>query len=134
MTYAVVKYVHLAAVALSFALFFLRGLWMMLDSPRLGARWVRVVPHANDTVLLAAGIWLAVLLRLAPRESAWLTAKLVALPVYIGLGMLALRFFRGKGRRIAAWLAALAVFGYMVAVAVSHNPWPWTALLAGAPL
>jgi uncharacterized membrane protein SirB2 len=124
MTYVVVKYVHLAAVALSFSLFFLRGLWMMLDSPLLKRRWVRIVPHVNDTVLLAAGIWLAVLLRLSPGESTWLAAKLIALPLYIGLGMLALRFLRGKGRRIAAWLAALAVFGYMVAVAVSHNPWP----------
>jgi uncharacterized membrane protein SirB2 len=134
MSYAVVKYVHLAAVALSFSLFFLRGLWMMLDSPQLQKRWVRIVPHVNDTLLLAAGIWLAVLLRLSPVENAWLAAKLVALVVYIGLGMLALRFLRGKGRRIAAWLAALAVFGYMVAVAVSHDPRPWTALLAGAPL
>jgi uncharacterized membrane protein SirB2 len=126
MTYVVVKYVHLAAVALSFSLFFLRGLWMILDSPQLGQRWVRVAPHANDTVLLAAGVWLAFLLRLAPSENAWLTAKLIALLAYVGLGMLALRFLRSKGQRIAAWLAALAVFGYIVAVAVSHNPWPWT--------
>jgi uncharacterized membrane protein SirB2 len=126
MTYVVVKYVHLAAVALSFSLFFLRGLWMILDSPRLGQRWVRVAPHANDTVLLAAGVWLAFALRLAPSENTWLTAKLIALLVYIGLGMLALRFLRSKGQRVTAWIAALAVFGYMVAVAVSHNPWPWT--------
>ena len=126
MTYVVLKYVHLAAVALSFSLFFLRGLWMMLDSSQLGRRWVRIVPHVNDTVLLASGIWLAVLLRLAPGGSPWLTAKLVALAVYIGLGMLALRLLRSKGRRIAAWLAALVVFAYIVAVAVSHNPWPWT--------
>jgi uncharacterized membrane protein SirB2 len=126
MSYLVLKYVHLAAVAASFVLFFLRGLWMMLDSPQLQRRWVRIAPHVNDTVLLAAGIWLAIALRLAPGESAWLMAKLVALVVYIGLGMLALRFLRSKGRRVAAWLAALAVFGYMVAVAVSHNPWPWT--------
>jgi uncharacterized membrane protein SirB2 len=126
MTYVVVKYVHLAAVAVSFSLFFLRGLWMLLDSPQLGKRWVRVVPHANDTLLLAAGIWLAFALHVVPGESAWLTAKLVGLVVYIGLGMLALRFLRSRGQRIAAWLAALGVFGYIVAVAVSHDPLPWT--------
>ena len=130
MTYIVVKYVHLVAVALSFLFFFLRGLWMILDSPQLQRRWVRIVPHANDTVLLAAGIWLAFALRLAPGENAWLMAKLVALIAYIGLGMLALRLLRSKGRRVVAWLAALAVFGYMVAVAVSRDPWP----LARAPL
>jgi len=117
-----VKYVHLAAVAASFALFSLRGVWMMLGSAQLGRRWVRVLPHVNDTVLLAAGIWLAFLLREAPGASGWLTAKIVALPVYIALGMLALRPRRTKAVRIAAWLAALAVFGYIVAVAMTRSP------------
>ena len=122
MGYLAVKYVHVAAVAASFALFFLRGLWMMLDSPRLAARWVRIVPHFNDTVLLAAGVWLAFALREAPGTSPWLTAKLAALVAYIVLGMLALRPGRSKRVRGAAWLAALAVFGYMVAVATTRSP------------
>jgi uncharacterized membrane protein SirB2 len=121
LTYSALKVIHLAAVALSFTLFFLRGVWMMLDSAKLGRRWVRVMPHINDTVLLAAGIWLAFMLREAPGASSWLTAKLVALPVYVGLGMLALRAGRTKAVRIAAWLAALAVFGYIVAVAVTRS-------------
>jgi uncharacterized membrane protein SirB2 len=83
---------------------------------------VRIVPHVNDTVLLAAGVWLAVALRQAPGTSPWLTAKLAALVVYIVLGTLALRPGRPKGVRVAAWLAALAVFGYMVAVATTRSP------------
>jgi uncharacterized membrane protein SirB2 len=83
---------------------------------------VRVLPHVNDTVLLAAGVWLAFMLREAPGASSWLTAKLAALVVYIALGMLALRPGRTKGLRVAAWLAALAVFGYIVAVAVTRSP------------
>jgi uncharacterized membrane protein SirB2 len=121
LSYAVLKLVHVAAVALSFALFFLRGVWMMLDSDLLNRRWVRVLPHVDDTVLLAAGVWLAYELRLSP-ATPWLAAKLVALAVYIGLGVLALRPGRSKRVRIAAWLAALAVFGYVVAVAVEKDP------------
>jgi uncharacterized membrane protein SirB2 len=122
LTYTALKVVHLAAVALSFTLFFLRGVWMMLDSGQRGRRWMRVLPHINDTMLLAAGIWLAFELRLAPGATPWLMAKLVALPVYIGLGMLALRPGRSKQFRIAAWLAALAVFGYIAAVAITRSP------------
>jgi uncharacterized membrane protein SirB2 len=117
-----VKYVHLAAVAASFALFFLRGLWMTLGSPLLKERWVRIVPHVNDTVLLAAGVWLAIALREVPGASPWLTAKLIALAAYVGLGMLALRPGRPRGVRVAAWLAALAVFVYIAAVAVTRSP------------
>ena len=37
------------------------------------------------------------------------------------------RLHRGRTRRqrIIAWLLALAVFGYIVAVAVAHEPFPW---------
>jgi len=119
--YTAVKVAHVAAVALSFALFGLRGIWMMVDSPNLGRRWVRVVPHVNDTVLLLAGIALAFMLHVSPGENSWLVAKLVALPVYIGLGMLALRPGRTKRVRVAAWMAALAVFGYIAAVAVTRS-------------
>lgn len=122
MIHAAVKFVHVAAVAMGFGLFFLRGLWMMIDSPRLELRWVRVVPHLNDTVLLVAGIWLAFELRQAPGANPWLTAKLAALPVYVGLGMLALRPGHTKRLRLGAWLAALAVFGYIVAVAFTRSP------------
>jgi uncharacterized membrane protein SirB2 len=61
-------------------------------------------------------------LREVPGASPWLTAKVVALVVYIALGLLALRPGRPKGVRFAAWLAALAVFGYIAAVAVTRSP------------
>jgi uncharacterized membrane protein SirB2 len=126
MSYLIVKQIHLTAVTISFALFVVRALWMMLDSHWLQRRWVRIVPHVNDTVLLAAGILLAFFLHQIPGVSAWLTAKLVALVAYIALGIIALRRGRSKRQRIAAWLAALAVFGYIVAVALTRDPSPWT--------
>lgn len=115
-----VKTVHVLAVAVSFALFSLRGVWMMLDSELLNRRWVRVLPHVNDTVLLAAGVWLALELRLSP-ATPWLAAKLIALVVYIGLGTIALRPGRTKRLRVGAWIAALLVFGYIAAVAVTRS-------------
>lgn len=120
--YGIVKLVHLATVAASFALFFVRGLWMIRASAMLSRRWVRIAPHVNDTVLLVSGIALALLLRVSPGEAPWLAAKLVALVVYIGMGMLALRPGRARRLRVVAWLAALLVFGYIVAVAVTRSP------------
>ncbi len=54
MSYLAIKYVHFGTVIASFSLFFLRGLWMMAAPEKLAARWVRVVPHVIDTVLLAS--------------------------------------------------------------------------------
>ena len=120
MVYTAVKGLHVAAVALSWTLFFLRGVWMIADSPRLQARWVRVVPHVNDTILLLAGVYLATLVGLQP----WIVAKLVALVAYILIGMVAITRGRTKPTRIAAWVAAQCVFLYIVAVAVRKNPLP----------
>lgn len=124
MDYALVKPLHLATVAASLVLFVLRGVWMMADSPRLQARWVRIVPHVNDTLLLASGIGLAMLLQQYPLVDSWLTAKLAALLAYIALGTIALRRGRTRGQRVAAWIAALLAFGYMAAVARTHSPLP----------
>jgi uncharacterized membrane protein SirB2 len=120
MEFATLKAAHVAAVAASGLMFFVRGLWMLDRSPMLERRWVRVVPHVNDTVLLAAGVWMAVTLRQVPGVSPWLTAKIVALVIYVALGTVALR-----RRRVGAWIAALAVFGYIVAVALTHDALPW---------
>jgi uncharacterized membrane protein SirB2 len=125
MDYSLLKQLHLTTIAITLTLFVLRGVWMMADSPRLQARWVRIVPHINDTLLLASGIGLAVLLQQYPLVHGWITAKVFALILYIVLGTVALKRGRTRGRRIAAWVGALLVFGYMVAVAVTHDPFPF---------
>lgn len=125
--YQVLKLVHVGCVAVSYALFVLRGAWMIRESPWLGRRWVRVVPHVVDTALLASAVAMAMTIRQYPFVVGWLTAKLLALVCYIGLGMVALKRGRTRRIRIAAWMAAQAVFFYIVAVAVTRNPLPWTA-------
>jgi uncharacterized membrane protein SirB2 len=125
-SYMVLKYVHVAAVIASFVLFFLRGIWMIGTPERLAARWVRVVPHVVDSVLLASAIALAALTAQYPFLQSWLTAKVVALLVYIVLGSIALRRGPTRRARIVAWVMALAVFGYIVAVARVRSPVPWT--------
>jgi uncharacterized membrane protein SirB2 len=125
-SYSVLKFTHVAAVIASFSLFFLRGLWMMNASQKLQQRWVRIVPHVIDTILLASAVAMAVLTTQYPFVQPWLTAKVIGLLFYIMLGMLAIRYGRTRQQRILAWLAALAVFAYIVAVAVARDPTPWT--------
>ena len=115
------KNIHVTAVAITLILFVLRGFWMITQSSRLQQRWVRVLPHVNDTILLVSAIALAVSMGQYPFVHAWLTAKVIALLAYIGLGMIAIRHGRRQGQRITAWLAALLVFGYMVSVAVTKS-------------
>jgi uncharacterized membrane protein SirB2 len=123
--YPLIKHVHLICVAMTFVLFTLRFAWMTMDSPMLQRRWVRVLPHVNDTLLLLAGLSLAVLSSQYPFAQDWLTAKLVALLVYILLGTVALKRGRSKRVRLLAGTAAFLVFVYMLQVAVHRSATLW---------
>ena len=78
MDYAAIKHLHVTAAALSIALFVLRGFWMIGSPERLAARWVRILPHVIDTVLLASALWLAWQIGFGANAH-WLGAKIVAL-------------------------------------------------------
>ena len=120
---------HVTFVALSFTGFFIRGIWMLRDSKLLQLRWVKIAPQVVDTVLLVSAIVLAVLLRLSPMEQPWLMAKIVALVLYIGVGLLALRFGRTRRIRLYAWLSGLVIFLYIVSVALSKSVLGWFAFV-----
>lgn len=125
---ALIKHIHVTCVALSYSLFFLRGGWMLRDSPMLRQGWVRYAPHTVDTVLLGSAITLAWQLGISPLEHTWLAAKIVALLGYIVIGSVALKRGKTKRIRLLAWLIAQMIFIYMVSVAVTHDPQPWHAL------
>ncbi|MBI5329629.1 MAG: SirB2 family protein [Betaproteobacteria bacterium] len=125
MDYSLLRAVHVCAVVVTLALFLLRGYWMLMDAPRLQARWLRIVPHGNDAILLAAALALLAAGGLTPLEQPWLLAKIGGLLAYIVLGSIALKRGRTKPVRIAALAGALAVFGYIVAVALTKQVMPW---------
>lgn len=107
--------------------FLLRGYWMMSDSGLRQNRAAKVLPHIIDTLFLATGIWLVVVLGLAPLQHPWLLAKFTGLLVYIGLGMIAMRFGRTPQIKMIAFVAAVAAFAYIVGVALTKNPISWIA-------
>jgi uncharacterized membrane protein SirB2 len=115
------KAIHVASVALSIAGFLVRGILVWREAPVMRRRWVRVVPHINDTVLLASAVAMAVLSAQYPFVAGWLTAKVFGLVAYVALGAVALRS-ASRERRRAAFVAALLVFGWIVSVALTRHP------------
>jgi len=122
MSYVLLKHLHITCVVISIAGFFLRGVWMLRDSPLLDRLWVRVVPHVNDTLLLLAAIGLSIVQQQYPFVHGWVTAKVIGLLAYIGFGLFALRRGRSKCVRAGFWLASLASFAYIVSVALTKDP------------
>ncbi|MES2125701.1 MAG: SirB2 family protein [Pseudomonadota bacterium] len=124
MDYLTVKHFHMSCAALSGSLFLLRGS-ALFGAPPLRQRWLRVLPHVVDTLLLASAITLAVWSAQYPFVQAWLSAKVLALLAYIILGSIALRQGKSLGVRRIAFVAALGAFAYIVSVALTKHPQPW---------
>ncbi len=123
------KLIHVTCAFVSIAGFALRGYWMAVDSPLLQQRAAKVLPHVIDTLLLGSALALLLVLHLSPLTQPWLSAKIIALSLYIGLGMVALRFGRTKKTRVSAYLMALLCAVYMISVAYSKSPLGFLQLL-----
>ena len=115
--YLALKGFHAGFALASISLFLWRGRLWRRDPASIRRGVLRWLPHLIDTLLLASAVTLAVLGSRNPLAEPWLAVKIIALLIYIALGFLA---FRG-GRRWA-WYAAIGVFAYIVAVAVTKNP------------
>jgi uncharacterized membrane protein SirB2 len=133
LAYQLLKAVHISAVTASVALFALRGAWTWASPGQLRRRWVRIVPHVVDTVLLASGIALAAILGAFSGTflgaHAWLEAKVAGLVVYVVLGSIALKYGRSARTRSLAFVAALVTFAWIVSVAISKSPAGFLALI-----
>ncbi|MDY6828519.1 MAG: SirB2 family protein [Pseudomonadota bacterium] len=124
--YPLLRSIHLLTVAITVTLFALRASWMLVTPRYLELRWVRVLPHVNDSILLASAVGLCLVLHQYPLVTPWLTAKLAALLVYIVLGSLALRRGRTRMIRVLALPGAAAALVYLLWVARAHDPTPWS--------
>ena len=127
--YTTLKTIHVCTVVLTFLSFATRGIWLATGSNTLQHRWVKIAPHVIDGMLLASAVGLIIQVHQYPGTHAWLTAKVLAVVIYIVLGSVALRRGRTQRIRLTAWLAALATFFYIVAVALTRNPFPFTSYI-----
>ena len=123
------KWLHVTCAFLSFTGFALRGYWMLTDKPWIKHRLTRILPHTVDTVLLASAILMLYLWQLSPFSVSWLSAKILALLIYIALGMIALRFGKTKTVRACAYILALLTVCYILTVAFTKSPWGIIGLL-----
>jgi uncharacterized membrane protein SirB2 len=119
------KLIHLTTVTITISLFVIRGLGLFMNAKFMSQKWIKIVPHINDTILLISGIWLAIQIEQYPLVHDWLTAKLLALLIYIGLGLAVFRFAHNRRQQIVFWGLAILVFVYMLGVAIRHDPMSW---------
>ncbi|USD38262.1 MULTISPECIES: SirB2 family protein [Ferrimonas] len=119
--YPGVKHFHMLTILLSVSLLTVRFFWSMTGSGMLQRKWVKITPHAVDTLLLLSGASLCFLIQQFPGSSPWLTEKLLSLVAYILLGVFAMKS-QGKLLKVLAFLGALGWLGMIAKVAMSKTP------------
>ncbi|MPZ46127.1 MAG: regulator SirB [Betaproteobacteria bacterium] len=119
--YVVAKAVHVTCVAISLSGFVARFSLALHRPDILRHRAIRVIPHVNDTLLLAAAIVMLSVAQWNILDMPWLVAKIAGLVVYIGCGLVALRLARTRRARTIAFAGALAAFGYVLSVALNKS-------------
>lgn len=123
--YLILKYIHMVFAGLSISGFVVRGFWRAGNSRMLQNRATKVLPHVSDALFFVSGLWLVAMLNLNVLQHQWLLAKFAGLFFYIGLGMVAFRFGRTPGIKIAAFIGAVLSFVYIVGAAVQKSPLSW---------
>lgn len=106
---------------ISISLFIIRGIWVYRNSQMMTKKWVKIVPHINDTILLTTAIILAININQYPFSYDWLTAKFVALLFYIVFGMFALKRAKERKNKIMFFILALLTFSYIVGTALTRT-------------
>jgi len=107
--YELLKTLHICLALISGLGFALRGFIRLVLNKPLAHPLVRFGPHLVDTLLLASGVALWMILGLSPLSAGWFGIKLLMIVVYIGLGIAAFRI-RHQGQAVLVFLAALATF------------------------
>lgn len=120
--YPQVRWTHITLVLTSGALFAARGVGVLLGAHWSMALAVRRLSYTIDTALLSAAVLLLVMLGINPFAVAWLSTKIALLLVYIVLGTLALKRARTQRLRLLCYVAALVCYGFMLTVALAHQP------------
>ncbi|UXY13074.1 invasion regulator SirB2 [Kosakonia sp. ML.JS2a] len=117
---------HLTSVVLTISLFVLRYWWRWSADPRAQSRWVRVLPHTIDTVLLLSGAGLMWVTGYLPFtvKGAWLTEKLFGVIIYIVLGFIALGRHRPRSQQTGfiAFMLGLVVLYIIIKLAATKVP------------
>ena len=116
-----IKLIHMSTAFISISFFLLRGVWVFNSSKMMSKKWVKIVPHVNDTILLITAIILAVNLQQYPFTHDWLTAKFIALLLYIIFGMFALKRAKEMKNKIIFFVFSLLTFSYIIGVALNRT-------------
>ena len=119
--YLLIKQLHILTAVLSVTLFTIRFLLLVRSPAWRPGRWLRVLPHVNDSLLLILAVLLCIIIQQAPLITPWLTEKVAAVVLYILAGMFALKWSKTRLSKIIWFIIAIFMFAYAANIAINKG-------------
>ena len=119
--YLLIRQLHILTAALSVTLFTIRFLLLVRSPTWQPNRWLKVLPHVNDSLLLILAILLCIIIQQAPLLTPWLTEKVAAVILYILAGMFALKWSKTRLSKIIWFIIAIFMFAYAANIAINKG-------------
>lgn len=116
-----VKLIHISCAYITGLGFLLRGMLAITQHPLRHHRLTKTLPHVIDTCLLISGFIMVFSWAISPFAQPWLMAKLIVLLLYIGSGLLMLRWGTTAQKRWAGLLGGLLMYIYIIGAAHSKS-------------
>ena len=116
--YLLIRQLHILTAALSVTLFTIRFLLLVRSPTWQPKRWLKVLPHVNDTLLLIFAMLLCIIIQQAPLITPWLTEKVAAVILYILAGMFALKWSKTRLSKTIWFIIAIFMFAYAANIAI----------------
>ena len=123
MIYSILKHSHMTLALLSILGFLLRAYFSFNKPEVLKLKLVKIAPHVIDTLLLIMAFSLIFIMDYG--FASWILAKIVALFVYIGLGIVVIKQIGSIPVRITSVVLALLCFVYIASVAITKQVIPF---------
>ena len=120
--YLAIKALHVITVVTSISLFIFRFSVSLSHPGRLAHRWVRILPHLNDSAHLVFAVLLCIVIQQAPGVTPWLSEKVFFVVLYILSGMFALKWAKTRLARAIWFIIAVSFFAYTATIAVNKSP------------
>lgn len=115
------KHLHMTLAVISISLFTIRFVWTLIGSKQLEKKWVKVTPHAIDTLLLVFGVALMVQVGWNPLEHTWLAEKLLAVIAYIFTAYYTLKLARNRFMQFVGYFGAMGWIVLVVRLALTKG-------------
>lgn len=104
------KSLHMFLVGLVFFSFISRIILAEINPAKLQTKWLKIIPHVIDSLLLLSGFGLVIQGQWLLGEYYWLISKLLILFAYIAIGMSAMRI------RKLRWLKTIAAISCLILI------------------